>query len=48
MSAGVIVSAPYADGPCATVENRKSETLNKAVDYYQYVNSPEFYFDSWE
>ena len=47
LSAGVIVSAPYSDGYYATIENRKSETLNRAVDYYQYVNSTEFYLENW-
>lgn len=47
LSAGVIVSASYSEGPFATIENRKSESLNNAVDYYQYVNSLEFYLDNW-
>ena len=48
VSAGVVISALYRDGPCATIENRKSQFLNKAVDYYNYINSMEFYIDNLE
>ena len=48
LSAVIIVTAPYTYGPCATIQNRKSESLNQAVDYYQYATSPECYLDNLE
>lgn len=47
-SGGLIISAPYKDGSFPTIENKKSKSLNQMVNYYQYVNSIDFFNDNLE